>query len=123
MSANADDLIGEIDAAAMNPRAHAVTRSLYQHIPLRHALQEEVVTAFDKGGEPHRMAAFQAALWTKIESLDAESQGGLRLLVALTQPNEVIDGYLAEFMILWARQEGVAEHQIIEAFHIRSIGG
>ena len=68
------------------------------------------------------MAAFQGVLWEKINSLDVESQGGLRLLVALTRPNEVIDWYLAEFMILWARQQGVAEHQIIDAFHIPANG-
>ncbi len=123
MCANADNLIGEIDAAAINPTTHAVTRSLYQHIPLRHALQEKIITAFDAGGQTHEMAAFQTALWTKIDSLDAESQGGLRLLVALTRPDEIIDWYLAEFMIIWARQQGVAEHQIIDAFHIRANGG
>ena len=68
------------------------------------------------------MAAYQAALWTKIVSLVAESQGGSRLLVTLTRPNEDIDWYLAEFMIRWARQQGVAEHHIIDAFHIRTDG-
>jgi hypothetical protein len=122
MSTNADELIGEIDAAAINPTTHAVTRSLYRHIQLQDALQNKVVAAFDEGCQPCDMAAFQGVLWEKINSLDAESQGGLRLLVALTRPNEVIDWYLAEFMILWARQQGVAEHQIIDAFHIQANG-
>jgi hypothetical protein len=29
---------------------------------------------------------------------------------------------MAEFMILWARQQGVAEHRIIDAFHAQSNG-
>jgi hypothetical protein len=119
MSANADDLIAEIDAGAINPMTHPVTRGLFRHIPLHDAFQNEVVTAFDKGGQPEDMAAFQPALWEKIGSLDPSSQGGLRLLVSLTRPNELIDWYMAEFMVLFARQQGVAEHQIIDAFHAR----
>jgi hypothetical protein len=122
MNAAADDLITEIDAAAIIPMTHAVTRGLYRHISLRDALQNEVVAAFDNGGQSLDMADFRAALWTKIDSLDAESQGGLRLLVALTHPDKDIDWHMAEFIILWARQEGVTEHQIIEAFHIQPNG-
>lgn len=123
MSANADDLIKEIDAAALRPMAHVVTRGLYRHIPLQDDFQKEVVNAFDGGGQPSEMAAFQVALWAKIKSTDVENQGGLRLLVALTRPDEVIDWYLAGFMIQWAREQGIAEHHIIDAFHLRSNGG
>jgi hypothetical protein len=122
MSANADDIIGEIDAAALNPMTHVVTRNLCRHIALQDDLQKEVVNAFDEGDQPSEMAAFQAGLWAKIDSLDVRDQGGLRLLVALTRPDEVIDWYMAEFMILWARQQGVAEHRIIDAFHAQSNG-
>ncbi len=120
MTANADDLITEIDAAVINPMTHPVTRGLFRHIPLHDAFQNEVVTAFDKGSQPEDMAAFQPALWEKIDGLDPSSQGGLRLLVSLTRPNEIIDWYLAEVMILWAREQGVAEQQIIDAFHVGS---
>lgn len=121
MGTNADDLIAEIDAAAINPMTHLVTRGLYRHIPLDDALQSEVVTAFDQGDQLEAMATFQPALWKMIEGLEPANQGGLRLLVSLTRPDEPIDWYLAEFMILWARQQGVAEHQIIEAFHTQPI--
>lgn len=117
MNTNADDLIGEINAASISPMTHAVTRGLYRHIPLRDALQNEIVAAFDDCRKSLDMAAFQVALWSKINSLEADDEGGLRLLVALTRPDEVIDWYIAEFMILWARQQGVSECQIIDAFH------
>jgi hypothetical protein len=123
VSANADDLIAEIDAAALNPMTHPVTRGLYRHIPIHDAFENEVLTAFDRGGQPEQMAVFQTVLWEKINSRDPVSQGGLRLLVSLTRPNEPIDWNLAEFMILWARQQGVAEHQIINAFHARPNDG
>ena len=123
MTANADDvIIGEIDAGAIRPMTHAVTRNLYRHIPLIDALQTEVVSAFDGGSQRHDMAGNQDALWSKIDGLDPDNQGAFRLLVALTKPDEVIDWYLAEFMILWARQQGVTEQQIIDAFKTESNG-
>jgi hypothetical protein len=120
MGANADDLIGEIDAATLRPMTHIVTRRLCSHIPLQDDLQKAIINAFDEGSQPDEMAAFQKALWARIDSSDVRNQGGLRLLVALTRPDEVIDWYLAGFMILWAREQGIAEYQIIDAFHIRS---
>jgi hypothetical protein len=123
MTANADDvIIGEIDAGTISPMTHVVTRNLYRHIPLIDTLQTEVVSAFDEASQRHDMAAHQDALWTKIEGLEPDNQGAFRLLVALTRPDEVIDWYLAEFMILWARQQGVTEHQIIDAFKAKSNG-
>lgn len=118
MSATADDIIDEIDAAALSPMTHIVTRCLYRHIPVQDDLQRKVIRVFDDGGQQSEMAVFEAALWEKIKSLDARYQGALRLLLCLTRPSEVIDWYLAGFMILWAREQGVAEQQIIEAFHV-----
>ena len=118
MSANADKLISEIEAGTLSPMTHVVTRSLYRHIALRDDMQREIVKAFDDGLPQSTMAALQAGLWAKIKSLDVRSQGGLRLLVGLTRPNEIIDWYLAEFMILWAREQGLAEQQIIDACHV-----
>lgn len=117
MTANADSIIQEIDEGAITPMTHSVSRSLFRHIKLAAALQQKVVAAFDDGSEAYEMAALEAAVWAEIGNASVEHQGGLRLLIGLTRPNEIIDWYLAEFMILWARQEGVTERHIIDAFH------
>ncbi|MCL9998419.1 MAG: hypothetical protein NBV68_03480 [Erythrobacter sp.] len=117
MAGDADSLIREIDEGAISPMTHIVTRNLYRHISLSDALREKVVAAFDDCSQPHDMAALEAAVWAEIGKTSVENQGGLRLLIGLTRPNEIIDWYLAEFMILWAREEGVTEQHIIDAFH------
>jgi hypothetical protein len=122
MTVNADDvIIREIDAAAISPMSHAVTRNLYRHIPLLDALQTAVVSAFDETSQPQNKADLQHALWRKIEGLNPDRQGCFRLLVILTRPDEVIDQQLAEYMILWAREQWVttlnrtaANHPITE---------
>ena len=75
MSADADDVIAEIDAATISPMTHFVTRSLYRHIPLQDELERKIVNAFDGGSQAKDMAVLESALWAKIDKSDVERQG------------------------------------------------
>jgi len=55
-------------------------------------------------------------LWSRIEALPPEQQGSLRLPVGLLHPNKTLDGHEAEYYVLWARQRGLSERQIMDAF-------
>ena len=48
--------------------------------------------------------------------LAVDQQSGLRLSNCLVRPDETVASRLAEYLILWARQQGLSEQQIIEAF-------
>ncbi len=56
-------------------------------------------------------------MWADMHSLAVDQQSGLRLSNCLVRPDEAVDWHLAEYIILWARQQGLSEQQIIEAFH------
>lgn len=68
------------------------------------------------------MAPLQSQMWAKIMSLAPAEQSGLRLSSCLTRPDVMIDWELGEYLILWARQQGLSEQQIIAAFHTIEIG-
>jgi hypothetical protein len=107
---NADDIIQQIDRGALRPIGKVVARSLLRKIDFRH----EIITRHDRGEEINPLSG-QDALWKQINALPAEQQGALRLLVSLAHEGE-IDWYAAEFFILWARQEGLSERAIGDAF-------
>ena len=114
-ASNADTLIDQIDDGLIHVRRHDVIRALYQGLPLGDVEQQEFIAAYDSD-LPVDVAMWSTRLWSKIERLPLERQGGLRLLVGLLMPNQELEGYEAEYFILWARQQGVTETQIIEAF-------
>jgi len=120
---NADVVIDEIDAGRLRPMALAVVRELHRHMHLDDPLQIAALTAFDRGDQPADMAELQSQMWTKVMSLDPAEQSGLRLSNCLTRPNEMIDWELGEYLILWARQQGLSEQRIIAAFHTIETGG
>lgn len=117
MSTNADDVVDEIDAGILKPLAHAVARALFRHIPVSDNVLGDLISAFDKGAKSEELSKFQADLWARIGTLDIDEQGGLRLAVSLIRPDEAIDWHLAEYFVLWARQQGVSEGSIYSAFH------
>ncbi|WP_448537488.1 hypothetical protein [Sphingobium yanoikuyae] len=122
MNLAADSIIEEIDAGSIHPTTHLVVRALHEHINLADDLQREALAAFDRGDQSAD-TDLQSAMWTKIRELAVEDQSGMRLSICLTRPNEAIDWYLAEYIIGWAREQGVEERQIIDAFHAPSRGG
>ena len=119
---NADVVIDEIDAGRLQPMTLAVVRELHRHMRLDDTLQMAALAAFDRGDQPDEMAALQGQIWAKIMSLDAAEQSGLRLSNCLTRPDVMIDWELGEYLILWARQQGVSEQRIIAAFYTMEIG-
>lgn len=114
MSEPLDAIIDQIDAGVLLPRSHSVARSLAEKLATLSPLTSEVVTAFDHGkaDKPHLLTR----LWEEIESLPLDQQGGRRMLVALLQPDHQLDGYKAEFYLLWSEQEGLTEGEIRRAF-------
>ncbi len=109
-------VIGAIEAGQLCPMMLAVVRELHRHMFLDDKLQSDALAAFDRGDQPSAMEALQSAIWAKMMSLDADQQSGLRLSCCLTRPDTVIDWELAEYLILWGRQQGLSEEQIIAAF-------
>lgn len=122
-AANADVVIDEIDASRLQPTMLSVVRELHRHMRLDDTLQIDALTAFDRGDSPADMTTLQSRMWRKIMSLDAAEQSGLRLSCCLTRPDVMIDWELGEYLILWARQQGVSEQLIIAAFHATETGG
>lgn len=119
---NADVVIDEIDAGLLRPMALKVVRELHKHMRLHDKLQMDALGAFDRGDQPGDMAPLQSQMWAKIMSLAPAEQSGLRLSSCLTRPDVMIDWELGEYLILWARQQGLSEQQIIAAFHTIEIG-
>jgi hypothetical protein len=122
-AANADVLIDEIDAGRLKPMTLAVVRDMHRHMLLDDPLKIEALAAFDRGDPPADMTALQSQMLAKIMSLGAEEQSGLRLSSCLMRPNATVDWELGEYLILWARQQGLTEQQIIMAFHATEIEG
>lgn len=114
---NADTVIDMIDAGRLRPMTLAVVREMHRHMRLDDAVQIEALRAFDRGDQPSDMATLQERMWARMRLLDPADDSGLRLSNCLTMPDAVIDWELGEYLIHWARKQGLSEQQIIEAFH------
>ena len=99
-----------------------VVRALHDHMHLDDPLQAEAVSAFDRGAQPFKISEISTLFWTKIDRLGVAEQSGLRLSNCLTRPDAAVDWELAEYLILWARQQGLSEQQIIRAFRVYGNG-
>lgn len=117
MNTSADSVIEEIDAGTLRPMTHAVGRALHRHMSLDEHLQKEALAAFDRGDPAADMAALEARIWERIRKFDVAEQSGLRLSNLLARSDEGVDWHLAEYLISWAREQGLSEDQIIGAFH------
>jgi len=116
---NADDeIVGRIDADQLHPMSHPVTRALIEHIPDYSEEDRMLIEAFDANLLDAQDRVDQV-LWSRINALPVSKQGRLRLLWQLLRPSESVDWQLAEYMILWARNEGVSEEQICSAFGVK----
>jgi hypothetical protein len=110
-----DEIVGRIDAGQLHPMSHPVTRALIEHIPDYSEEDRMLIEAFDANLLDARdWIARQLSL--RINTLPVTKQGRLSLLSQLLRPNETVDWELAEYMIAWARGEGVSEIQICSAF-------
>ena len=110
---NADDaIIPQIDAGVIRPKVNEVARALLRKMNFEH----DIIARYDRGENSEPMSGHDA-LWRQIDQLPSDQQGALRLVVSLAHYVE-IDWYTAEFFILWARQAGLSEHEISEAFGV-----
>ncbi len=80
-------------------------------------IQRRALDTFDRGEQSSRGAEVAQELWAAMRSLPVDQQSGLRLSNCLAKPDEAVDWHLAEYLIMWARQQGLSEQQIIEAFY------
>ena len=108
-------LLDDIDAERVQPRTHVVARRLVELEQLDDPLAAEIVRAFDRG-ETAPNKNLLSKLWSKIDELEIAKQGVFRTLVALLQPDAAIDGYYADYLIDWAKDDGVAPEAIDLAF-------
>jgi hypothetical protein len=115
---NADDLIDEIKAGILRPTTRRVARALHQHMRVDDPLQIEALSKFRRGADPAEFVALLDQIWAKIGGLEPDQQSSLRLSICLIRPDEPVDWQIAEYIILWARQQGVSEHQITDAFKV-----
>lgn len=113
---DADLIIARIDAGELAPSTLPIVRAFHQHITLKHPLQREALEAFDQRAAPAVLSAIQSRIWQEIDRIGPANDGGLRLSNCLVRPDEPIDWHLAEYLIEWARQQGLSEQQIIGAF-------
>ncbi|WP_221234911.1 hypothetical protein [Sphingomonas aerophila] len=116
-SLDADTIIAEIDAGAIRPTTHKVVRALHRHMQLQAEIQRRALDTFDRGEQSSRGAEVAQEMWAAMHPLAVDQQSGLRLSNCLVRPDEAVDWHLAEYLILWARQQGLSEQQIIEAFY------
>uniref|UniRef100_UPI0035CB0795 hypothetical protein n=1 Tax=uncultured Sphingomonas sp. TaxID=158754 RepID=UPI0035CB0795 len=108
---NANAIIKQIDSGTLRPMGNVVARALLEKIGFQH----EIIAQYDRG-EAIEWLPGTDTLWMQINALPVGRQGGLRLVANLTHPEGALDGYAAEFFILWAREQGVSEFGIGEAF-------
>ena len=123
MDTNADSVVDEIDTGILRPLTHTVARALLKQMPTRHELVDDLLSASRQGVADEGMSRLLAELWEQVGQLEVGKQGALRIANCLTRPDEVIDWQLAEYFVLWARQQGVSEAGISDAFHNHSTGG
>jgi hypothetical protein len=113
---DADSIIAKINAGELAPSTLPIVRAFHEHLTLKHPLQREALEAFDQQAAPAVFSAIQSRIWQEIDKLDPLMDGGLRLSNCLVRPDEPIDWHLAEYLIEWARQQGLSEQQIIGSF-------
>ncbi|WP_326913422.1 hypothetical protein [Sphingopyxis chilensis] len=113
---DADLIIDKIDAGELAPSTLPIVRAFHEHITLKHPLQREALEAFDQKAVPAVLSAIQSRIWQEIDRLGPSNDSGLRLSNCLVRPDEPVDWHLAEYLIDWARQQGLSEQQIIGAF-------
>jgi len=109
------ELLADIDAKRVQPRSHIVSRRLADLEVLDDPLAAEIVQAFD-AGVPVPNVLLLELLWSRIGEVENPKQGAFRTLVSLLKPDEPIDSYHADFLILWAQHEGVPDQAINAAF-------
>jgi hypothetical protein len=108
-----DEIVGRIDADQLHPMSHPVARALIEHIPDYSEEDRRLIAAFDANVDAQ---AWFDRLQSRIDALPVNKQGRLRLLWQFRIPNGPVDWQLAEYLIAWARDEGVSEDQICSAF-------
>src|SRR5205085_3300772 len=111
-----DVIVGLIDSEQIAPKYHSVARAICDHIDLA-ASDRALLALIDEGNVPDSDDRLRD-LWQRITSQPVEREGVPRLLTALLTPDQPIDWFGAEMIVHWARQEGVSEEQICEAFGV-----
>lgn len=116
---NADVLIDRIDSGSLMPAKHAVIRAMLSKIPVPRPLQEELLTGLT-GSVSVEREQWLDRLWTEIQSLPANQQGGLRLSVGLLHPDGALNAHEAEYYVAWGREQGLVDGEIAEAFGVEA---
>jgi hypothetical protein len=112
---NAHAILAMIDNGELRLSANRVTRRLCDHVRYSDPSDLELITAFDSG-DAMDQARWLMPLWERIVALPMNKQGALRLLWGLLIADEPLERYDAEFLIHWAREQGVQEEEILRAF-------
>jgi hypothetical protein len=115
---DADLVVDLIDSERLAPRSHSVARAICRHIDLD-APDRALLALIDEKNVPDADGRLKE-LWHRITSQPVEREGIPRLLSALLIPDQEMDWFGAEMVVHWARQEGVSEEHICQAFGVDS---
>lgn len=86
-------------------------------MPLNEAVQQKILSVFDGREQSTNDEVLGNQLWALMKNTPVDQQSGLRLSNCLVRPDEPVDWQLAEYLVLWAREQKLSEQQIIDAFH------
>jgi hypothetical protein len=114
-SSNADATIALIDSGRLRPWKHQFIRAIFTAVA-DPTVQERQILAATNCDADRKQPQPLDLLWSWIEERPLGEQGGLRMLVGLFHPDRPINGLEAEYLIDWARERGVDERHIVEAF-------
>ncbi|MBX7497138.1 hypothetical protein K3172_14865 [Qipengyuania sp. 6B39] len=114
---NADSLVTEIDAGAQFGGSNAVAGSLCARAAPKDevwnkavgAVRDDLLTA---GHREHLINQFRNTFL----AMPNGKQGPWRLAWLMLREAQDIDWELAEYLILWSREMGLSDDQIIDAF-------
>lgn len=112
---NADLIIEKIDSGELSPSSHQVVRRLCGLINYPEKADVGLISAFDRG-DLAEVKRWGTVFWARIDALPTPQQGAIRLVSGLASPDEPVDWYYAEYLIRWARDEGVSDSDICSAF-------
>lgn len=118
IAVDAQTIIEEIDAGQIYPSSRRVSRNLLGSATNLSDLQRRAIAAFDYDPLAYRAVnkELEDAIWATLIPLSYEMQSGLRLAVTLLLDDVILDWEYAEYLIDWARLQGLSEGQIIDAF-------
>lgn len=94
----------------------SVSRRLVAHLVPWTEIEREAVACFDRGKPIEDHVAVLHVFWENYWQLPPHERGRRRLFMNLIGRDERLDGYSAPMLVDFARDAGLADRDILEAF-------